>query len=308
MKAKNIKHYRIEPNSNYMRSICEHIEAFRCVKTIKTIDEEYIIYDFYIDANEFYSPLITIDFLNDYEIVELTKKQYMLMKEDLDRYLDFKSDVNKEKEKILSEYNESIEKQRKELFEKTLKEAEDEIETRANNKYLELMRIFKDSPEYDDIYEMFKDKIEIEVQLRLEEILERTKRYFIDDLNSEYNIGISKYNYIRNMVISALNSSIYERYKINSFCSSETMKFIHKFKNDIVDSIAYAIDLENKRGTKEYWVISKRLGKIADILEKTFFDLYAFYHDSKRNVKASLDEIKNINKENQEKINNLYFI
>lgn len=271
------RHYIIEIWSNYQSMMVERLLEYKegIIFTFDELDEDKIsdlkhgIYDIFIDTKKL--PLRNLDkelldWLKDYEMVELHKKEYNSLK-DYAHNIPFKDILSIYKEQIEEKVNNAVAekvsyleaKKIEELYDMFHDEIEKKIKNEADARFMSLVDSFENKQcSYDDLCGLYKHKLKAEVTKRVELIMkyasEKSKPYlsYFDNLKF-FKEGYELYN------------NTWERDVFNS----ELGEDIRRQKNKIVDDIV-KLTL-TRRGMKEYNTVMLYAGKTANDIEHLMY-------------------------------------
>lgn len=306
--GKNMRHFRIYANDNYLISLVRVLKERYGVECKFKADEDYVNtnkdigdYDIYIDTNKYFYNDELISMIKDYEVIELSIREY-------ERLVDKKCErsynelISKYKV-ILEERDKYAEKmlkvQREDILKDVLNEYKGDIERRigeeVNARYHSLFeRFHKEECRIDELCLLYKKYIDAEIKKGIEEHIEKI-------LNEENLTKVIPYisdEMCRKIISSGkkLLDKFYSRPPIYPIFDhkSGTIKYvgayehdavyrdIKKFKNDLVDNFMAVSG--HKRGDRDYMLFMKRAGRLADLIEGKLWEYYELSIKDKNNV------------------------
>lgn len=281
MTTQRFRHYIIEIWSNYQSFMVDRLLAHKkgVIFTFDELEEDKMsdlkrgIYDIFIDTKKLPLRLLDkelLEWLNEYEMVELHKKEYETLK-DYAHNIPFKDILSIYKEQIEEKVNNMVDEKVSYIQDKTAEELYDifhdriekNITDKANARFMSLVDAFESEQcSYDVLCELYKHKIKGEVTKRVDLII----KYFMDNIH--------KYNNFNKIQALHEGYEMYNKTWDKEHFNSELGKEINRLKNKIVDDIVKTT--LTQRGSKDYHLIMSRAGQLANDIEKLMYHYIKF--------------------------------
>ena len=215
---------------------------------------------------------VNLDKFKQYELIPLNREAIEEFKNKNKTFKEIDSVYHKQ---IEEEFSKRLEEKRKEFAKDIIHSYQSLFDEYINGNVYRLKCEFldkfdKEQCTYEQLCNLYKDKINAEIELKFESILsnisdpDKSQKYYY--ISNYPSLCQETKKYILNEIKDYLHKTAYFRF------TPEVEKDIHEAKNRITDRILKMWNA--KQGTLEYHIAFRHAGKLADIIESYLWKYY----------------------------------